>query len=195
MTRANLKQRSKAVTSGLMLVIDPSTGSTGNMGYAIFDEGYLIESGEIETHSKSSPTFKRIRDMAVLINEEFTDYYDMLLVEKLRTFKLADSLRAMTYVMQASVDTKNYSELTPATWQSIAREFIDWNPEKYKTDENDAVFLGIAAIMIANGWPESSQMRSKKGQNKVREIIEEVGPRYDWWGFKEAKKKWTSKNS
>jgi len=188
MTIRTARRLGHHIHKGLMLVIDPSTGATGSAGFAVFDKGHLIDSGDIAVN-RTDKTHKRLREMSLLVNDYFDKEYTVLVLEQLEGGYAPKSLKGSIYVFQASVDAKHYFELVPKTWQAIARVMSDWT-EANKSDEYDAIWLGISSIMYSFGWPESAKTRTKAGKLKMMEIIQEYGPEFGWWGIPEIQAKW-----
>lgn len=174
------------------IAIDPSTGKTGNLGYAIFQKGNLIEAGEIECDYKNEPDFMRLRDIARILHEEFTDMYGLLVVEYMPSVKVKGNLASMPYVIQSAIDTKNYAEISSVTWQFMARDLMDWDKNKHKSDELDAVLIGLCSYLILEGYPSSQKIRTKAGRKKADELIKKLGKKHNWWTIEEIKNKWAN---
>lgn len=181
----------KQAANELMIAIDPSTGKTGNLGIAIFYKGDLKESGWIEIDDPSLPDFKRMREIAYLLHEDFKEYnFDLLVVEYMPSVKVRRNLAAMPYVLQSCITTSNYGEIHSTKWQAMARYLMDWDKERHKSDEMDAVLIGLCAYLHLMGFPETAKLKTVKGQETAEELIRELGPKHNWWDIEDMKRKW-----
>ena len=137
-----------------LLSIDPASGSSSNPGYAVFQEGELVASGEIDIPS-SWPLNQRLQKLADKLREEFI-VPDILAIEHippmvygkggLRSRSITTLHKSIGAVLSA-VKCRDYIEVSSASWYSIAKSL----PFEYvKTDENDAVMLGWAVLRAAD---------------------------------------------
>ena len=135
---------SKQLREGMVLSIDPSSGSKGSMpGYAIFKAGELIESGTIQL-PVGKPLCVRLQTLCQTLQEEF-EVPDVLITEAIyfsRNNKAGVSLqRSIGVVLAAFPVNGRVIEVSPNTWRKL-------RPETYeKTDENDAIMMGYTALL------------------------------------------------
>lgn len=139
------------ILNGRLLCVDPSTGSTSSVpGFAVYEGGELIESGEI-TVDKSANRSLRLYEIARTIREEF-DTPDILIVEyiphmvygqgKMNGVTLMALQKAIGAIIGA-IPCKNLLEIPASAWKHH-------KPEGYiKSDEWDAIALGNCAINIS----------------------------------------------
>lgn len=153
------------VIKGKVLAIDPSSGSQKSQpGYSIYEAGVLIDSGTIQVNHKNQ-LHSRLFYLARCIREQF-DTPDILVTENISSVmnnnagfmsKNMVPLQRAVGVVQSIFECPCL-EVAPATW----RKYI---PKDYvKSDENDAIMLGWAAIFEA-------------GKNIKQEIIPSIGDR------------------
>lgn len=153
------------VIKGKVLAIDPSSGSRNSQpGYAIYEAGTLVDSGIIQVNHKNQ-LHSRLFYLAGCIRDQF-DTPDILVTENISSVMNSNSgfmsknmvpLQRAVGVVQSIFECPCL-EVAPATW----RKYI---PKDYvKSDENDAIMLGWAAIYEA-------------GKNIKQEVIPSVGDR------------------
>lgn len=159
-----------AIKKGVMLCIDPSSGSAGsNLGYAIFDKGILVEAGEIDMSEHwDEPVSKRLFSLSECVKREFTSEVDLIVVEKIRAVSRGRAYTANHQLMwsvgviQASIPHKKSVEIHTRTWQGIVKR--TWT--KYiKGDMHDAIGIGIGMIALAHGY------NAKKINNKPQQEL------------------------
>jgi len=188
MTLKKVKRGGSSYKDGLMLSIDPSSGASGSAGFAVFDQGFLVESGDITFNG--STVDKRLRDLVVMMGEEFQDEFEVMVIEELKFNRVSINLKGACFVFKASVDAKNYVEITPSSWQAIAKKLIGWDKDTDKSDEWDAIWIGIASIFVIEGLEPMIKYRSLKKKKELRTLVQRLGSQYDWWGIPELKSKW-----
>jgi len=152
-TYQKIKPIRNVILKGNLLCIDPSTGSkSSNPGYAWFENGKLIESGEIIVDVTGNRN-ERLYEIARCIREDFA-VPDVLIVEyippmtykgrtnQMNTVSLMALQKAIGAIIGA-VKVKHLLEIPAASWRA-------WKPDNYvKTDEMDAICLGLCAIGLA----------------------------------------------
>lgn len=142
------------ILKGKMLCIDPSTGSKSSQpGYAWYDNGKLIESGEIIVDITADRN-TRLYEIARCIREDF-DKPDVLVVEYIPPMTYRGranqmnsmSLMALQKAIGAIIGARpvdHLLEIPAASWKA-------WKPDNYKkTDEWDAICLGLCALGLAD---------------------------------------------
>lgn len=140
-----------SVLDGVMIAFDPSTGSHSSMpGYAIFDKGELQESGIISVNPLARRNVKLFSITQSLLKE--FPKPDVIIVENIPpiTFKRKGGMNGWSLVsIQRAIGAIvscfdcEYIEMAPRVWQK-------YRPADYiKSDEWDAVVIGLAAIEIA----------------------------------------------
>ena len=136
---------------GHTLAIDPSSGSSGSMpGWALFDRGTCVDSGTIEVARDGSYFNKQLHSLNTCLREQFSQP-DVLVIEHVapifsggkhaqfaNTHKLHQGIGATMAAFNCPMVS-----IPPMIWKKYA-------PENYvKTDEHDAIMLGVAAISTA----------------------------------------------
>lgn len=140
------------ILNGKILAIDPSTGSQSSQpGYAWFEGGKLVESGEI-TVKVGEDRNVRLSEISRCIREDF-DKPDVLIVEYIPPVTYGSGLKmnkvsimALQKAIGAIIGARlvdNFLEIPAASWRS-------WKPDNYiKSDEMDSICLGLCAIGLA----------------------------------------------
>lgn len=149
------------ILDGTILAIDPSTGSKSSKpGFAYYEKGKLTESGEIDLDISASRN-ARLYEISRTIREDF-EKPDILIVEYIPPvtyFKSSvrmnkTSLMALQKAIGAVLASQLYNhvlEIPAASWKT-------WKPPEYeKTDEWDAICLGLCAIGIAGKIKEDKE--------------------------------------
>lgn len=173
-----------------MIAIDPSSGSSSAggrsvAGWAVFDEGHLVESGLIEIEA-SNHKADRFRDLLNSLQTDFDKDYDVLALEDIpltsgrrRAFTVSQTLIQVCGVYIAGLGG-HVIEMNTRTFQAIANRLGGW----FKDDEMDAIFIGIACICFAEGYnqTESDQKKLKK--------LGEIAEKYNYWGLEDMRSNW-----
>ena len=139
---------SKAVISGTMLCIDPSSGSgsqadASNCGYALFKEGRCVDSGIIKMDHKIQSWY-RLRELVKCLERDF-DPVNLLVVEQLTGPQIHQVLHQAVGAIYGGLDFDNAYEMSINTWQALAKKLGGW----VKSDEGDAKYMGYAAIALS----------------------------------------------
>lgn len=166
-----LKYRDK-ILNGTMLCIDPSSGGTNrkgeqsNAGWAIFKKGRIWSSGILELdHGESKGV--RLRAIGKCMMESF-DEYDILAIEDINGYKAPQALIQSCGVYISSTTTDGLIEMNSRTWQAIANRLGGW----VKSDEEDAKYIGWAAIAFALGYDQKdSEADREETLIKVRKLM------------------------
>lgn len=134
----------------MVLAIDPSSGSYNKAGqqsypgYALFDRGELVESGVIDLDGKNVDIQFRLREIYDCCAEQF-EAPDVLVIERIRGRKAHEYLKWSISVFITAIRAPILIEMPVTTWRSYA------GPNHDKSDENDAIAIGQAAVAIAKG--------------------------------------------
>ena len=160
----SIKPIAQLISEGKLLCVDPSSGSRSSLpGFAVYENGHLLESGVIEVDPKLNRSL-RLFEIARTIREDFEEA-DALIVEYVPavTFKggsnlNATSLAALHKGQGAIIGARPFEhlvEIPAGTWRHH-------KPEGYiKTDEWDAIALGNCALNIAHWILENDQKKAK----------------------------------
>lgn len=147
----SVKEFYQEILTGTLISFDPSSGSSNSMpGYAIFTAGALVESGVIKLRPQDSKNV-RLYSIAESIRAEFPKA-DVVAIENIppvsynrkgamNGWALVSLQRAVGAIM--SCFDCSYIEVAPASWQKY--KFEGYN----KSDEHDAICIGLACIEIA----------------------------------------------
>lgn len=142
----------REVLEGKMLCIDPSTGSQSSRpGFAWFENGELVESGEILVDIKENRS-KRLYEIARTVREEFP-VPDILAVEYIPpvTYRGGNrmngvSLMALQKAIGAIIGAHPFEhllEIPSAAWKAYKTDDYE------KTDEWDAITIGLCVVGTA----------------------------------------------
>jgi hypothetical protein len=155
-----IEQHADALQQGYVLAIDPSSGSSGSLpGYAVFRAGRLVDAGLIGLPRGTRAIANRLYLLRNALATEF-EKPDVLVIElispvmpsKNGTFlhKSAASLIKSVGAILSTWDVPTL-EVSPTTWHSMTP------PTYTKTDVNDAIMIGWAALITlarVRGEPE-----------------------------------------
>lgn len=182
MTLRSLRVQQKVLTQGKFLAIDPSSGSisrsTGersNAGWAIFEQGRLSSSGIITIDGTNKT--QRLQDLANTLLVEFDESFDLLILEDIWGYIAPQTLVQACGVIIATSGAVNTVEVNVKQWQGVANRLGGWT----KGDENDAVWMGVAAICLASGY---SHKALKKDPERLA-FLNDLAKSHDYWGVQE----------
>ena len=138
---------SDQILGGLMLCIDPSSGSRGSMpGYAYFQAGELIESGIIEVNPNQKPHIRLAEIGAILRDREQFPEPDVLILEEIKSIR-GKFKPPMSLLWACGVIASSFScpliEVAPKLWTKIRDDAYE------KSDEEDARYIGKYVIGLA----------------------------------------------
>jgi hypothetical protein len=140
--RTQVTRHRDIIQTGVMLCIDPSSGSrNSNAGYALWDSGKLIQSGELfdEKSKRQMDIYERMRELADWLAE--MDCADILVMEKIRG-KAHTYLRWACGVTVAACRAPVVIEVSPMLWHRYAP------PGYVKSDAGDAVEIGRTVYAV-----------------------------------------------
>lgn len=147
------------ILNGKILVVDPSSGSKESMpGYAIFENGKFVDSGKIAIEYRQSLQLRLFSLRETLQRDFVPERPDVLVVENIApfiantkgTFGATKSVLSLHKAVGVTVSCFNCPlvEVSPISW----RRFI---PNGYlKSDEADAIMMGLTVLKIASGFKE-----------------------------------------
>lgn len=145
---AQCEKHREAIATGRLLAIDPASGATSDIGYAIFEKGELIESGSISIPRAKTP--KRLRELCRVVYHKFKDQFpDVLVVERIRGSNAHVSLLWAVGTIIAALPCDILLECPVPTW----KKHRPWGYEK--SDEQDAKCIGQATLILAGMTPTS----------------------------------------
>lgn len=138
------------LTQGIVLVIDPSIGSSSSApGWAVYFCGELKDSGIIDTGGSHLPLWQRARTLGnhlkYLSDKHCPDlliYEDIPATSNFNANAQASLLKAVGIVL-ACTDTESVIGIHPASWKNYVR------PTYAKGDKEDAIEIGYVAITLA----------------------------------------------
>lgn len=126
------------VLKGRVLAIDPGSN---NLGWALYNKGELVESGEISAHPKNKP-HKRIISIVHDLCEETKGACDVVCIEKL--FRYNPSLVWSVGAVIQAKEPDIFIEVPIRLWQArVGDDYV-------KSDERDAVEIGSTLIYHAS---------------------------------------------
>lgn len=172
-----------AIKKGLMLCIDPSSGSRGShIGYAVYHAGKLVEAGHIDMSDDwDKEVSHRLKALGDELRDKFTAEFDLLVVEQIRSINRGRDYRATHQLVWAvgcllsNLRYKKKVELHTRTWQGIVNR--TWTAYT-KSDMNDAIGIGVGMIALAWGYyPKKINNKSQQDllestiKPKIREAL------------------------
>ena len=176
------KGKIKLIKNGTMLAIDPSSGSRGShIGYALFDKGLLVESGEIDLSDEwGLPVHQRLGYIHDCLRESFP-FVDLLVTEKIRvvsrrgSYKATEPLVYAIGVIMSGIKHGAFVEIHPRTHMATSNRLFD---DYRKTDEYDAISIGLCMIAFANGY-DPKRIDNKNQEDKRNELIQLIQESYN----------------
>lgn len=157
------------VIKGKMLVIDPSSGKTGDAGWAEFEAGTPKQWGTLPI-PPSKVAFKRFKSLGKILREDFPDEYDVLNIELLKGRYAKLVLKQSAAVFGACLNWNQVMMIAPRSWQAIADRLGGWE----KRDDLDAVYMGYAAVAFAEGYEPSWKREAQEA------FLAELADEYNW---------------
>lgn len=126
-----------------LIAIDPSSGSTGQAGYAIFKDGQLVDSGTLKFNPKDKSTARRIADMAQHLYELIIAHdIKVMAIELLRGRMVTAQLFWSVGAFMAMAGYIDVIEVSIQIWKSqVDKGYV-------KSDVNDAVSIGQAVFKL-----------------------------------------------
>lgn len=158
------------ILTGKILSIDPSVGSASSMpGYAIAEEGILVESGLIKLPIHL-PLHLRLAELGRVLREDF-ESPDLIILEYIGGYAFGPlryninayhSLIKAAGVASSATYTEKLIEVPPSVWKKYTDE------DYVKGDEADAVYLLKYVLMAAKGTlPEPKVFERKPKKPRV----------------------------
>ncbi len=166
-TKEKILLLSQELTTGSILCIDPSIGSSSSScGYALFVTGELKECGTIEVKLSGNHS-QRLHQLCETLRTDFTRP-DVLIVEQINLWRGGRSQTALVLnrVIGAVLSVwsmENVLEIPPPLWHSFT-EVVGYE----KSDSNDAVMLGICALEVCRGNPGNVKPKPEKKARKTK---------------------------
>lgn len=127
----------KKILKGGMLCIDPAVHS---LGWAYFYAGELVESGYFKTKPASATINNRLGQVYDFV-WSFDDV-DVLVIEKLIGARIHRHLQNACGVVKAAQPDAAMIECPIRDWKACTKLWEGYS----KTDENDAIMLGVATL-------------------------------------------------
>jgi len=133
-----------AVLSGTMLCIDPSSGGTSIPGYAKFNNGVLLDKGEIQIKSKD-PIHKRLRFLNGALRS--FGHSDVVVIE----YNTPTAHIYLKYALAVTMGALScdYCLLMPIDYWKRFLRFTGEYKTYQKSNANDAVTIGRTMIRLS----------------------------------------------
>lgn len=160
---SQILQCSKFLQEGVVVCLDPSSGSRSSMpGYAVYVGGDLLVSGILEL-DVSQPLHIRLRKLNYLVRKLYSTYDpDVLVFEDVPAVRYggnatfhASLLKSVGTILGISGPRFTVG-LAPSSWTVMARSGY------VKSDENDSIEIGYVAI------EESKRIEAIEGRRKTK---------------------------
>jgi hypothetical protein len=152
-----------------MLVIDPSSGKTGDAGWAEFDAGTPKHWGIIPIEA-DKVAFRRFQNLRKYLAENFSEHYDVLNIELLKGRYAKLVLKQSSAVFGACLNWDRVMMIAPRSWQAIADRLGGWE----KRDDLDALYMGYAAVAFAEGYEPKWKREAQEA------FLAELAVEYNW---------------
>ena len=182
MTKTACRKYKNLLRTGRVLAIDPSSGSIdrksgtrSEAGWAVFEAGQLAASGIIQI--EGSNVKQRLESLVETLTNDFEEAFDVLVIEDIWGYIASKTLVHAAGLFIAHIKTPYYVEMNVKTWQGIATRLGVWT----KSDENDAIFIGIGAMVTSTGYIHKSIKRDADRVAKLGQIAAE----WNYWGIEE----------
>ncbi len=153
------------VLTGRMLCVDPASGSTSQVGWALYEAGELVKSGVLAV-AKRGAIGVRLADTRKQLDALALGVIDLLVVELLRGNRVHAYLHWATGTIVSAIPHKVVIELPIQCWKAA----IAGDPNYFKDDVEDAKAFGITLLKLARGLrPVDSLGDVAGGQRLERE--------------------------
>lgn len=136
-----IKKQAKVITTGVVVAIDPASGSGSYPGFAVFVEGKLVRSGTVTCDSKL-PVNQRLHILYDRINS-LEEAPDVLVIEQIRGHMSHAYLKFAVGMAMTAVRAPVCIEMPINVWKAYVGKTHN------KSDENDAIALGETLIALA----------------------------------------------
>jgi len=150
-THLSINKHRKLILEGKVLYVDPATGSGSCPGYAVTEEGILIDNGILEpTKAETSPY--RLHQIVTAIQLYFPDC-QLLVIEGIRkNLGLIHSVGAIKAALGVPM-----IEVFPRTWRKYAgAAYCSWkswaNKNGVSSDAEDARKIQEVTVAIARSF-------------------------------------------
>ena len=141
---------SEPLVCGVVLVIDPSIGSSSSSpGVALYEQGELVFATEINTGGSHLPLWRRARELGLQLSALCAKHHpDVLVFEDIPATSgynqnaVASLLKAVGVTL-ACTTSDHVLGVHPTSWKGCVRD------EYVKGDANDAKEIGVIVIETA----------------------------------------------
>lgn len=153
---AEIQQALPLLLKGNVMSVDPSVGSNSSMpAFAIYQEGELLTSGTLNIDT-SMPNWYKLKQVYRQLRNLSKQYKpDVCVYERVpvsahggRSQVSHATLLMASGAVIAAVDARAFVGIMPVTW----KKYTDANYQK--SDEQDAIYIGLAAIEMARQMSE-----------------------------------------
>lgn len=147
-----------------VLAIDPSSGASSPVGYAIFEDGELVESGVIEVPKGNGS--ERLHHINECLRNDF-EKPDVLVVEMIpRVRILKPVLTQSVGAIMSAWPCSEFVEVPVRSWKA----YVEANPEATKGyekgDEWDAIVIGLTYLSGSVNIEHNRKTRKRGGRRK-----------------------------
>ena len=146
-----LRVHAAKITGGTLIALDPSSGSKGSMpGYAIFEAGLLVFSGEIKLPYQR-PVYERLQLLHKAVLALTPEPPDVFVIEEIKGQNFGS--RYLNWSVGTAISaarTPTIIECPINLWKALAKV----TPDYVKGDAEDAVMIGRSVILRTQGLTE-----------------------------------------
>ena len=144
-TYNKIKQNQEIIRTGVVLAIDPSSGSANSQpGFALYENSKLLLNGTIKIDHKQT-IYNRLPELYFKIQELVACPPDVLVIETINKQSGHVFLLWAVGVSIAATRAPVVVELHNAIWRSVAKSI----PTYKKSDAADAELMARAVILLA----------------------------------------------
>ncbi len=143
------------ILNGTLIAIDPSSAGTSLPGFAIFEAGELVTSGEIAMSRKRMPVYERLPVIYERIAKLTPEPPDVFCLEMIRS-QGGRELHWGVGTSIAAARTPNVVELPNQCWKALAKV----SPGYFKGDAQDAEMIGKSVILLARKFTDELESAS-----------------------------------
>jgi hypothetical protein len=128
---------------GSLLVVDPASGASSDIGYSLYTNLIFQESGIIKISTGMDPD-ARVKQIYPCLSKEFKPV-DILAIELLRGSMVPYPLWWAVGAIISAIDYKHLVEVPIPVWKAVAKITEGYE----KSDVNDAMMMGESLAKLA----------------------------------------------
>lgn len=147
-----IRENCLALTRGVVLVVDPSMGSSSSLpGWAVYSGGDYADSGVLQVHTEGTrwarlkEVYRQLENFSAAWNPDVCVYEEIPVSAHAGRSQVSHASLLMALgVTMAAVEAQGFVGIRPVSWKKFT------SPGYIKSDEADAVEMGRIVIEMAN---------------------------------------------